>query len=307
MLPWRGHGGLVAVLGKVLDNNDIRLRTANMIYDGPAGIAFMAYFLIGFERMMPAIFTIALISVCSSAEIQKSSSSAEQASLKTDGDPGDQVLLDLYQAHKILAKPEYAKIRHVFAKRFEAAHDGDIRGAFGEPASAFRQWLDKQREIKEEFFLAIDPEHDDLPRALSLFKELHARFPDKFAEYANLAIAVAVVWDKEQGAIHGSPSDRAIMPEGQMGAVDNFEYYTGMEAALQGRIRYLPWEFLIHVVNHRTTLPERKWQVPQRRALRFRHAQGRTAENCGQALHAAQPANLRRRLRQPVRLRRSRG
>ncbi len=51
------------------------------------------------------------------------------------------------------------------------------------------------------------------------------------------------------------------MPEGQMGACENFEYYTHLEPVLQGRIRYLPWEFLIYVVNHRTTLPERKWAV----------------------------------------------
>jgi hypothetical protein len=201
------------------------------------------------------------MTVSASAEIQKSPTPAEQPNDKKTGDSGDQILIDLYQSHKILLKANYAKIRHVFAERFETAHRDAIRNAFGESASEFCEWLDKQPDVKEEFFLAIDPQHDDVPHALSLFRALYDRNPTKFAEYANLAIATAVVWDKEQGAIHGSPTDRAIIPEGQMGAPENYDFYIDMESAMQGRTRYLPWEFLVHVVNHRTTLPERKWAI----------------------------------------------
>ena len=124
-----------------------------------------------------------------------------------------------------------------------------------------RRWLGSRPDIKQEFYLAIDSKSDDVPRALSLFKELRTRFPDKFEAYANLAIAVSVVWDQEPGSIHGSPAGADSLPEGQMGPFENFEYYMTAEPYMGGRIRYLPWEFLVHVVNHRTTLPERKWAL----------------------------------------------
>lgn len=212
-------------------------------------------------RLLTALCVIAVVSVCRSEETKKYSPPDNQSDPKAAAKAGDDTLLDLYKTHKILAKTNYAKIRHIFAERFAADHDEAIRRAFGEPDSEFRQWLDKQTDIREEFYLALDPEHDDLPRALALFKQLYDRDPKKFAEYANLAIAISVVWDKEAGAIHGSPTDRAIVPEGQMGALENYQYYIDMEPSMQGRIRYLPWEFLIHVVNHRTTLPERKWAI----------------------------------------------
>ena len=176
-------------------------------------------------------------------------------------DPGDQLFLDLYTKHRLLSKHEYEKIRDVYARRFEADQAGVIEQVFGDSTSDMRRWLDSRPDIKQEFYLAIDSKYDDVPRVLSLFKELRTRFPDKFEAYANLAIAVSVVWDQEQGSIHGSPAGADSLPEGQMGPFENFEYYMTAEPYMGGRIRYLPWEFLVHVVNHRTTLPERKWAL----------------------------------------------
>lgn len=178
-------------------------------------------------------------------------------------DPGDAVILELYRKNKLLAKTEYAKLRKVFADRFEAKHQEVIRRALGESDGELRQWLDRRADIKEELYLAIDPQHDDVPRVLTLFKELRERFPQKFESYASLAIAVAVVWDKEHGAIHGSPTGQhqSVVPEGQVGALENFKYYLDAEAVMQGRAQFLPWEFLVHVVNHRTPLRERQWAL----------------------------------------------
>jgi hypothetical protein len=180
---------------------------------------------------------------------------------KPAADPGNELLKDLYKKHALLTKSKYPEIRRVFARRFEAEHEDVLRDAFGEPSGAFRKWLDKRPDIKEEFFLALDPANDDVPQALKLFRQLHDRFPDKFEAYANLAIAVSVVWDKQPGAIHESPIGQAVRPEKEMGPLENFQYYVEMEPAMQGRARYLPWEFLVFVVNHRTTLPERKWAL----------------------------------------------
>jgi tetratricopeptide (TPR) repeat protein len=200
--------------------------------------------------------------------IQEPPRAEETTARKSRIDPSDQLLIDLYQKHTIFAKNGYPKIRHIFADRFEANHQDALRSAFGEASSAFCKWLDERPSIKEEFYLAIDPEHDDVPRALKLFRELYERFPQKFEDYASLATAVSVVWDRERGAIHQSPVGQAVLPTQQMGAFENFRYYVEGEPLMQGYIRYLPWEFLVFVVNHRTTLPERKWALlnylPQR-------------------------------------------
>jgi hypothetical protein len=206
------------------------------------------------------LFLAVSISVGMAAEAKKGAS-AESAKAKPAADSGDSTLVELYQGRKILSKPEYAKIRHVFAAKFEKEQAEAIDKAFGEPAGEFRKWLDRHPDLKEEFFLAIDPKYDDIPKALALFKQLHDLRPEKFADYGNLAIAVSVVWDKEAGAIHESPCGGSIVPEGQMGGVENYEYYLDLEQPMQGWIRYLPWEFLVHAVNHRTTLPERKWAI----------------------------------------------
>ena len=189
-------------------------------------------------------------------------SEPKPAEPKVKADPGDEQILDLYRKNRILAKLEYPKIRKVYADRFEAQHQDVIQRVFGEPDSEIRKWLQQRPEIKEEFYLAIDPKFDDVPKVLALFKELKEKFPKKFEAYANLAIAVSVVWDKEQ-AIQGSPmgQHKSVAPEGQLGALENFQYYVEAESAMQGRIQFLPWEFLVHIVNHRTTLPERQWAL----------------------------------------------
>jgi hypothetical protein len=195
----------------------------------------------------------------SPAAVQTPPQATDTLARESTPDDGDQVLIDLYRKRAILSKSSYPVIRHVFASRFEAAHQEAIRNAFGEKSSAFRKWLDERPDIKEEFYLAIDPQHDDVPKALGLFRAMYERFPEQFEDYASLAIAVAVVWDREDGAIHGSPVDKAIAPAQTMDGLESFNYYLQSPPEIQGPMRYLPWEFLVFVVNHRTTLPERKW------------------------------------------------
>ena len=182
----------------------------------------------------------------------------------------DAVLLELHAKKRLLARPHYPALRKVFADRFAARFADAIESAFGPGDGEMRQWLDAHPDVKEEFYVAIDPEHDDVPRALALFRELKERFPEKFASYANLAIAVAVVWDNEEKAIHHTPraQHRSTPPEGEMGAVDNFRYFLDVEAAMQGRAQFLPWEFLVHMVNHRTPAKERHWALTQYLAKR---------------------------------------
>ena len=194
-------------------------------------------------------------------EVSADSGQAGEASF--DHSAGDKIILELYRKNKLLSKREYPKLRKVFAERFENRHRKEIRQAFGEKNGEMQQWLDNHVDIKEEFYLAIDPEHDNVPKVLALFKELKDRFPAKIGSYANLAIAVAVVWDDERRAVHRSPCGQhgSVRPEGEVGAVENFRYFLDTEGVMQGRAQFLPWEFLVHVVDHRTPLEDRRWAL----------------------------------------------
>jgi hypothetical protein len=47
----------------------------------------------------------------------------------------------------------------------------------------------------------------------------------------------------------------------KVGAMDNFKYVLDRQAKLKGPQLQLPWEFLIHTINHRTPMEERDWAV----------------------------------------------
>ncbi|HUT94091.1 MAG TPA: Ig domain-containing protein [Thermoguttaceae bacterium] len=194
---------------------------------------------------------------------EKTPDEVAKADEEADRDAGDAIVLELHEKNKLLSKTEYPTLRKVFADRFEREHRDQIEEAFGGPEEEIRRWLDEHVDVKEEFYLAIDPEHDDVPQVLTLFKELKDRFPEKFESYANLAIAVAVVWDIPKGAIHGSPRGQhsSLPPQGEVGPIENFQYFLDTEDVMQGRAQLLPWEFLVHMVNHRTPLNERQWAL----------------------------------------------
>ena len=115
---------------------------------------------------------------------------------------GDDELLALYKNRKLFSKNSYSQIRHIFARRFEADHQQQISRAYGSELAAMNAWLDKNLDIKEEFYLAINPRRGNIVGALSLFKEIKDRFPDKIVPYANLAIATAVTWDRSGRGVY---------------------------------------------------------------------------------------------------------
>ena len=183
---------------------------------------------------------------------------------KSPDEHGDEVILELFEKRKLFHPSSYKPLRTIFAKRFEMAHDEEISAAWGEDDKDLREWFGKHGDIKEEFYTALDPEVDDIPAALKLMHEMWKLSPGRLAEYGNLAIAVAVTWDKEQDiydyGIHQLRT-RSTMPEELAGALDNYKYIVRAEKVMQGRGQFLPWEFLVHVVNHKTPLVEREWAV----------------------------------------------
>src|SRR5262249_50189284 len=54
--------------------------------------------------------------------------------------PGD-ALLKLYQSGKLFDRSAYKEVRTAFARRFETAHDADLRSAYGADFDALNEWF----------------------------------------------------------------------------------------------------------------------------------------------------------------------
>ena len=177
----------------------------------------------------------------------------------------NQAIVELHTADKLLVKKEYPALRKLFAERFARQHEGEIKQGLGADYDAMQAWFAEHAEIQEELYTAIRPEADKIPAVMQLFNELRKAFPEQIVPYANLAIATSVVWDEERRGVysyeHHARRCKANLPENLLAAIENFKYLVGAESVMQGRIRHVPWEFLVHVVNHRTPQQERVWAV----------------------------------------------
>ena len=182
---------------------------------------------------------------------------AEREKLKAE-------LLKLYDDNKIFVPKEYPTIRRIYAKLFELDYADAIWSAYGKDQEEMTEWFEQYPEIKEEFYTAIDPETDKIDQALKIFTEIVKRFPRTFPAYSEAAIATAVTWDAGPytfGYEWLQRSTKSTMPKDRIDGVANFEYLAHAELVLGRRIRSMPWEFLIHVVNHPTPIIERRWAV----------------------------------------------
>jgi hypothetical protein len=179
---------------------------------------------------------------------------------------------ELYKSGKLFDKKEYKTVRAACSRAFEETHADKIRQAYGADEKAFSEWLARNPELKQDFYTALDPEHDNLPAALELFKELWKKNPEAFLKYSNLAIALAVTWDEPQKGVYDyryhARRTKSPVPDSvdRIGAFDNFQFFIDHARQMQGketvdRIQILPWEFLVYVVNHRTPVEERDWAL----------------------------------------------
>jgi hypothetical protein len=178
----------------------------------------------------------------------------------------DQILLELVATDKAFAKGEYKHVRATFAKHFEARYGKVVRAALGPDAQDLFDWLDKNNEVRETLYTAIDPAHEDPVRVMRVFRELWKHDAAAVAKNDELAVAVSVVWDEPTGVYdyrQHQTRTKSLLPAGvaKVGALDNFKYALARQAKLKGPHTQLPWEFLVHVVNHRTPDDERDWAV----------------------------------------------
>ncbi len=199
---------------------------------------------------------------------EKKEEGAGEAQVEDERSSEWKAVIELYENKQKLFRLEaYKALRAYLASQFAEAHAAEINAAWGgedEASRAFRAFLEEHPDIREELLIAIDPDHDRVEEALGLFRRLYEGFPDRFADYASLAIATAVTWDqpnvtwsyrglrRHAGALEGGPPADGIA---------SFGFYVEAEPVMQGRVRFLPWEMLVHVVNHETPLVERQWAL----------------------------------------------
>jgi hypothetical protein len=174
------------------------------------------------------------------------------------------VLVDELSQEKATRKGEYRLVRSAFARYFETKYADRIKEAFGDDHPVLTTWLDANPEAKETLFTAIDPDTDDVVKALEVFRDLYKLGPDKLKAYANVAVAVAVVWDDPKAVYDYRGHQlrtKSHLPDGVMkvGAVENYEALTRIDGPVKAAVQFFPWEFLIHVINHRTPEDERAW------------------------------------------------
>ena len=181
----------------------------------------------------------------------------------------DQILIDLVTGpaglkEKTFTKGEYKLVRTAYTKYFEAQYIPAIKTALGEDAEPLLTWLDKNVEVKETLFTAIDPVVEDPAKVMLVFRDLWKADEEAVKKNDELATAVSVVWDNTRGVFdykNFQLTTKSTLPESVMkiGAIDNFKYVLDRQTKLKGPQLQLPWEFLVHVVNHRTPIDERDW------------------------------------------------
>ncbi|HSQ55674.1 MAG TPA: hypothetical protein VLM40_08005, partial [Gemmata sp.] len=184
----------------------------------------------------------------------------------------DQVLLDMIVGsnggliEKPFSKGQHKHVRAEFSRYFAAKYGDKLRANLGNDAAPLYQFLDANAELRDTLFTAIDPLEDNPATVMAVFRDLWKSNPDAVKANDELAVAIAVVWDNPRGVYDYRPHQmrtKSILPDGvaKVGALDNFLFLLDRRAKLKGPQQQLPWEFLIHTVNHRTPIEERDWAI----------------------------------------------
>lgn len=176
----------------------------------------------------------------------------------------DADLVAAVTSDKAHLRGEYKFVRAAATKHFAKKHAASIATAFGDSASEVEAWLDANLEVKELLYTAIDPDSDNVVTALGVFLDLYKLDAARVKAYPNVAVALAVTWDNPAGVYdyrQHQTRTHSTLPDGvaKTGAVTQFEYLTKAEGAIKTAALHLPWEFLVHVVNHRTPTEEQGW------------------------------------------------
>jgi hypothetical protein len=172
-------------------------------------------------------------------------------------------IIELYKSGKLFVPRDYGTVRTAFAELFQEKYQEAIRQAFAVDFDDLTAWLKARPKVRETLYTAIDDRWDRPQKVLTVFHELRQQFPKQIEKYSNLAIATAIVWsdpalrayDYEFHAVRTKSKLRGTMAD----AISNFRYLVENDNITEGRLRSLPWEFLVYVVDNRTPIAERAW------------------------------------------------
>ena len=188
------------------------------------------------------------------------------ASAADPSDAAEAALVESVQTDKAFAKGEGKVARAATTKFFEQTQADKIKLALNEDAKSVEAFMAANPDIKESLYTAIDPETDNVIRAMEIFRDLVKLAPEKVKAYPNVAVAVAVTWDDPKGVYDYRGHQlrtKSELPETvkSMDHVKNFELLARIDGPLKAAVQFFPWEFLVHVVNHRTPTDERDWAL----------------------------------------------
>ncbi|MHC5078309.1 MAG: hypothetical protein ACYTHN_04785 [Planctomycetota bacterium] len=135
------------------------------------------------------------------------------------------------------------------------------------PPEGFIAWIRENPDLRKAFWLALSPDHDNIPAAMSILDDLRQRDAEKVAEFAHLSVALAVVWDTPR-AIDISQRicifavKKAQFPK-PIGYNKVFQYFTD-----SGRVKRflfkpskLVWPILVYVANFDVSEEEAAWAL----------------------------------------------
>lgn len=178
--------------------------------------------------------------------------------------------LHLYRWAALFAEPR-AKAVQTWLRAVERAGGGHPNMApryelpagslAAEVSPALQRWLVAHPEFSEEFFTTLAAEDQPLA-VLGLLNRLHGANPELFADYASLALAIALVYDVPPPPDwpHGQVSPLQL-PRRLPDAVAAFNYWTRLDRnnVTSHRLRRLPARELKFVVDTSTPFADLDW------------------------------------------------
>lgn len=131
----------------------------------------------------------------------------------------------------------------------------------GELKPELQRWLVGNVAFSQEFFATL-VEQDNSVEVLAILQKIEAAHPSVFADYASLALAIAVVYDVPPPPDwpHGQVS-AALLPRRLPDPVAAFDYWTKLDRAnvAAHKLKRLPASELKFVVDTSTPFPELVW------------------------------------------------
>jgi len=180
-------------------------------------------------------------------------------------------LIEMYRQNTLIPVKNYPQLRRLFAKKYIREFWKAHFTASGETSNQRSlEWLDKHQDFLETYLTTVDLYYVDMDKQVQVLKKLLAECPELVEENPELAVAFIAVWDDQDTWAFGLCEKHylAVLPPNPSDAVEMFRYYADKSAPFYAKTKLLPWDFLMYVVNHKTSKEERQWVLKNDNAKR---------------------------------------